>query len=249
MKRQNSFIKVSLLTLSVAVLALAFTSQANAKPKYASTTATLSNDRSYFSKGNQSDFWRLIPYYVHQQTDSACSIATATIVFNGMKSKLGLTSDDELLSQDLVLKLSGNKTWARSVGKLGHGVELAKLGEYMEQAGLKVTGSKVSVQTIYGSDLNLVQLEKLLIENEKNEDDFILANFLQSAFTDDADVGHISPVGAYDKSKKRVLVLDTDRKWYEPYWVSLETFLKGIQTKDKASGKSRGLVIIQPAKN
>ena len=30
---------------------------------------------------------------------------------------------------------------------------------------------------------------------------------------------HVSAIGAYDAAKKRVLLFDVDREWYEPYWV------------------------------
>ena len=29
---------------------------------------------------------------------------------------------------------------------------------------------------------------------------------------------HISVIGAYDKQRARVLIMDVDRAWYVPYW-------------------------------
>ena len=72
-------------------------------------------------------------------------------------------------------------------------------------------------------------------------------NFLQSEFTGDPEgsIGHIAPVAAYDENKKQVLILDPDRDYYEPYWVSDEQALKGMATLDKGAGKYRGYLVIK----
>ncbi len=38
--------------------------------------------------------------------------------------------------------------------------------------------------------------------------------------------------------------MDPDRKWYEPYWVSEQTFLSAMTTRDSESGHSRGYLFI-----
>jgi hypothetical protein len=49
-------------------------------------------------------------------------------------------------------------------------------------------------------------------------------------------------VAAYDEVQRRVLVLDPDREWYEPYWISDEVALAGMATLDADSGQPRGYV-------
>ena len=75
---------------------------------------------------------------------------------------------------------------------------------------------------------------------------FVVANFLQNELTGDPEgaVGHVAPVAAFDAKAGRVLVLDTDRDYYEPYWVSEAAFIRSMNTVDKASGKTRGLLWI-----
>jgi hypothetical protein len=89
------------------------------------------------------------------------------------------------------------------------------------------------------------RLEQALAQNEKSNDDFILINFNQAAYTGDAEVGHIAPIAAYDAAHHRVLVMDPDRQWYEPYWVSTQTLLAGMATKDSQSKQNRGWVYIK----
>lgn len=43
-----------------------------------------------------------------------------------------------------------------------------------------------------------------------------------------------------------LLILETDRKYYEPYWVSLDTFVNALSSLRDAEGKpAGGLVLIQ----
>jgi hypothetical protein len=89
-----------------------------------------------------------------------------------------------------------------------------------------------------------LRLRRLLIENERSACDFVIINFLQSVATGDpaGAVGHVAPVGAYDAAKNRILLFDPDRQWYEPYWISEETLLAAMATKDPVSGRARGWV-------
>jgi hypothetical protein len=90
-------------------------------------------------------------------------------------------------------------------------------------------------------------VHELLVQNEKSAKNFLIANFLPSEYTGDPEgtVGHLSPVAAYDAKQKRVLIFDSDRQYYEPYWVSEEVFLKGLNTKDKGADAFRGLLWIE----
>ena len=87
-------------------------------------------------------------------------------------------------------------------------------------------------------------LHEALLQNEKSANDFILVDFNESAFVGEVDVDHVAAVGAYDAEKRRALIFDTDRQWYEPYWVSEDELLNGMATADP-SGMSRGYIWIK----
>jgi hypothetical protein len=72
----------------------------------------------------------------------------------------------------------------------------------------------------------------------------LISNFNQKVFTDDSEVGHFAPVGAFDPEKSRVLILDPDREYYEPYWVSVNDFIDGMNTKDSSGDQYRGYLSI-----
>jgi hypothetical protein len=221
--------------------------KAETKPKYGPEATLLRKAPEYVRKSPAPDFWALIPYYTAQQSGAACSIASASMVVNAARTSQALTADDELATQNNVLKKIGDEEWTAAVAPKGGGRTLDQLGPLMEKA-LKAYGfANAKVEVIHADDTSAAtqaKIHKALVENEKSTKDFIIANFIQGAYTGDADVGHIAPVAAYDAKSKRVLILDPDRDWYEPYWVSEQTFVKGLATLDKGAGKNRGILWI-----
>jgi hypothetical protein len=222
---------------------------ASTKPKYGPQATLLSQSHDYIQKNKAPDYWALSPYYLPQQNGKSCSVASVAMIVNAARSGQPLTSEDALATHDGMLKKVNDTDWNKAVDmtSLGGGVALDNLKTKVEEA-LKAYGVKnFSVQVFHMENTPeaKAKLHELLVQNEKSSRDFILANFIQSAYTGDADEGHISPVGAYDGKTKRVLIMDVDREWYEPYWVSEETFAQGMATKDKEAGQTRGYLYIK----
>jgi hypothetical protein len=72
---------------------------------------------------------------------------------------------------------------------------------------------------------------------------FIIVNFSRKFLGQTGD-GHFSPVGGYHSEKDLVLILDTARFKYPPFWVPLTDLWESMQVPDKASGESRGFFIV-----
>jgi hypothetical protein len=226
------------------------------KPKYgpraAPRASSISKSNEYFrSKNPAPDFWALVGYYVPQYTGAACSAASVAMVLNAARVRFEKNADEKVILQpDLVEKIQAEH-WKERV-TTGHegrfGTSLDQLAKVAESAFKAYGFPKVSVHTVHvkdASEKSREEVAKALAENERSTKDFVIANFNQQAYTDDADAGHIAPVGAYDSKNKRVLVLDPDREYYEPYWVSLADFVAGMATGDKESGHNRGFLVIK----
>lgn len=246
------FIATSIVA-SLCILTASDTQAAESKPaavkmKYGSFAAALSNDHAYFKSNAAPDYWAIAPFYAAQRDDRSCSLASLTMIANAARKSQALNSEAELYTQDSLLEASKSKLWKANLSEIGKGVTLAELKTLAETV-LPLTGAKnVSIhlfQPDSNSGQNLEALRKILRENEKNDGDLIVVNFLQGALTEDAPVGHIAPVGAYDEKKKRVLVFDPDRRWYEPYWVPDTKLLDAMATLDPVSEKHRGLIWIR----
>jgi hypothetical protein len=230
------------------------------KPKYGPSArpvaTTLSASHGYFQSLQNAapDYWALAGYYVHQINGAACSAASITMVLNAARAGLPKTSETELLQQSGLLEKTLVENWRERLSPEGfgmlkaRGVTLAALRNIAEVA-FRANGFPNATVTIThvadSSAKTVAETRQALLKNEKSSENFIIANFDQKVFTDDAEVGHVAPVAAYDAQKKRVLIFDPDRQWYEPYWVSEQAFIDGMRTKDSESGKNRGYITIQ----
>lgn len=213
------------------------------KSKYGKEASTLSLDHAYFKEAEAPDFWSLMPFYEGQRSDSACSIASVTMVLNAVLSERRISAKDEVTSQAGLIREMKNDKWRAAVTQGGAGLSLDQLKEMLTQ-GLKISGVKdFDVSVVHADSANgelRASLHQDLVENESSNRNYMIANFSQGIFTGDVAVGHVAPIGAFDEKRSRVLILDPDRQWYEPYWVSEEVFLKGLLTRDSVSAKSRG---------
>jgi hypothetical protein len=210
----------------------------------------LSQSHDYFKSAAAPDFWALIPYYAAQMDESACSVASMAMITNGARVRKKLTADDELVTQQAIAEKVLNKAWHKGMIKkaMGFSTNLDELGEIAREAFEKYGIHVKSVEVVHADAIDektKAKLHEALVENEKSAHDFILINFNQKVYTGDAEVGHIAPIGAYDEKNHKILVMDPDRKWYEPYWVSEETLLMGLATKDSSTQRNRGYVWIK----
>lgn len=221
---------------------------ATVKTKYGRWATPLSVDHAYFNSHAAPDFWALSPFYAAQRDDRSCSLASLTMVANAIRKSQKLGSETELYTQDTLLEASRSKMWKTNLSNNGKGVTLAELKTLAETI-VALTGAKIESVLIFQPDVaspqTLEALRKILRENEKSDTDLIVLNFLQSTLTDDAAVGHIAPIGAYDEKTKRVLVFDPDRRWYEPYWAPDTKVLDAMTTLDPVSEHLRGLIWIR----
>lgn len=218
------------------------------KPKYGKNATPLALDSKYFQGAMKTDFWKLIPYYVPQHNPKSCGVASSIIVLNALLASERNTAAASNIDVEEIFKLA--PAYKKHTGTKGKGFTLDELGETLTTLLEKAPEGPytVSVERFDGKDKKseMKRLEKQLAKNEKNPRDFILANFLQSVLTGDPEgaVGHIAPIGAYDSKKKRVLILDPDRKYYQPYWVPYEKLFDAVNTTDPGPGLKRGLIVI-----
>ena len=215
----------------------------------------LSQSNEYFRspKNRAPDYWALAGFYVPQINGAACSAASVTMVLNAARAGLSKTSEDKVITQKDLLDKVTVEQWKQRLGEGGMNGEygiapIERLGKITEAAFKSYGFSNASVKVVHVENTS-AQTKKELIavlrENEKSAKDFVIANFNQKFFTDDAEAGHIAPIAAYDAEKERVLIFDPDRDYFEPYWISMDTFLAGMATLDKGAKAYRGYVVIR----
>ena len=225
-------------------------------PRYAAPKAPLHagpaasrlfESQEYVRNNPAPDYWALAPYSLPQQ-EGTCAASSLAMVLNALNAHRKATATDKLVTTKDLIEQVNDPAWAKSMqDKKCYGLD--QLAEVLKVALRKFGHEKTEVKIVHVSDATTATaaaLRQELTANEKSDRDFIIANFLQGQFTGDPDgTGHVSPVGAYDAQKHRVLVLDVDREYYEPYWVTEEIFLAGMNTSDDGAKKFRGYLLIR----
>jgi hypothetical protein len=232
-------------------------------PKYSPVNGALavplSADNAYFRNpaSPAADYWTLSSFYVPQYNDAACSAASVTMALNALLNARRSRGDGEenITQEKLLDKVTGLK-WKELLSPEGldgrHGLTLDQLAQASSEAlaaygaaGFTVSSTVVNGQSAQG----LEKFRRALSGNEKNPFDIMLIHFTQDTLTGapGGPFAHISPVGAYDEKTRRVLIMDVDRQWYEPYWAADTQVYRAMAVKTAAFGAG-GYVIIRGKK-
>jgi len=247
--RQIKFFVILTLCL---IMALGENLPANEIPKYGPVgtpfAVPLSHDHKYLQDSNNAalDYWNLAPFYISQSNELSCSVASVTMVLNGIiRAGCSLRAQDTNVTQAKLIERINAINWKERVTPGGYNGEVGLKLDQLETAVIEslrqyeVRNYEIDrVEVTNAEESALIKFRSALTANEGNGNDFILIHFLQDLVTDapGGPYPHISPIGAYDKTNKRVLVMDVDRDWYEPYWVSDERLLLAMSKKTRKYG-------------
>lgn len=72
----------------------------------------------------------------------------------------------------------------------------------------------------------------------------IVVSYSRKSVSQDGD-GHYSPLGAYNRCRSYVLVLDTARFKYPPHWLPVHVLWEAMRAVSESSGRSRGYAILR----
>jgi hypothetical protein len=237
----------ALLATSCAFFALSPSVQA--KPKYASDTVRAIDSNNYLKENTAPDFWNLIFHYV-PQGENMCQTASMAVVFNALRNSEALDSETMNITQKEIVKKINDAAWVKAM-KDHKCYSMDKFADVLRKGLAIYFKDKYSVRVVHVDSTDEKSVEKFMkdfVKNEESAKDLIIANFDQAIFTGEVEAaGHISPIAAYDAKMKKFLILDVDRDWYTPYWVTQANFFKGLATIDQGANQARGYVVIEPA--
>jgi hypothetical protein len=191
-----------------------------AKPKLGPDAVPITREAGYLRAAPAPDYWKLSAFYVPQFTSSACSVAAVAMAVNFAR---GLPEDSEepIVTQNALLEKVHDAEWTARGAEGGDGVTfdefLGVLEASLETYGIHGYGIQV-IRPRTADAASLAKVRAALTANEASDEDLILMYFNQGVLTGDWDGPHISPIGAYDQSTHRALIMDVDREWYVPYW-------------------------------
>lgn len=238
--------------LSISCLGASFTDASASnhdlkkQSRYVPGVVSIIQDHSYIRTHDAPIYWSISPYYLPQLTGSSCSLASATMVMNALRIPQIQYANQKLATTDSVVH-SANNAWENDVKQGGEGVTLDQFGLFLTQAmkAYHILPTKLDVIHATRAKDIATKFHQALLEGEKTGRTFIIVNFDQKFISGTESGGHFAPVGAYDINTKRVLIMDPDREFFEPYWVPEYRLLNSMGTEDSTAHKNRGFVIVR----
>lgn len=215
------------LSLALCLSLTALPASAQDAPKLGPNAVPITQDSTYLRNNPAPDYWAFSPFVKPQFTTSACSIASVTAALNGLTG-LPPHAEDQVLSQQALLALTGSPEWLALSSEGGDGVTFDQLVTFTTAA-LTATKSSKTATSFHPADASAAdEMRTLLTQNEASAEDALLVYFNQGVVTGDWDGPHISLIGAYDAATDRVLILEVDQDWYIPYWTPASVLLEAM---------------------
>lgn len=168
--------------------------------------------------------------FVSQSRRAFCGVASSVIALNS------LTNSPSLVTQSSIFNSESRKVIHPLKVTFG-GMTLAQLNGILR-------ANQLNSKLIYATNIDIEQFRELAQNNLNNPQDVILVNYRRPALNQPGG-GHISPIAAYHQKSDRFLILDVAAYKYLPTWVKTQELWKGINSMDKTSNRSRGLIVVQ----
>lgn len=208
----------------------------------------LSVDNAYVRQAPAPNFWALMPHQLQQFTDSSCSLASAVMVLNAMRGIEGQNRVSNLISEKRLIEKFSHTDWPAGIAPEGGGRKLLRLADHLAEAfafydlgGWQVMRHPVAVADAAAGETLRVHLAAM----ESTPGYFPIANFhLDLFYGDGSDIGHFSPLAAFDAATDRVLVLDVYKADYEPAWAPVDHLLRAM-ARPCADGQLRGYIVVK----
>jgi len=176
------------------------------------------------------DYEGLTRNFESQSRPAFCGVASSVVVLNALRG-----SEPRLTQSTFFSGAAGDVRSALET-TFG-GMSLAELGDLLHAHGAEVT-------TYYAADTDLNSFRSIARQNLKTDGDFLLVNY-QRAVLGQKEMGHISPVAAYNAATDRMLILDVAAYRYPSVWASTEALWNAMNTVDSSSGRTRGFVAVR----
>lgn len=189
--------------------------------------------------GAKEDFWNLSMQYVTQINQAYCGVASMVMVLNS----IGIPAPKSPQYEPHRVFTQENFFNNRATQQVLSPDVVARQGMTLAELGRLLSSYSVNAQVYHSADTTLDEFRRLVVENLKQSENFVLVNYLRSEI-EQKQGGHISPVAAYNEESDRFLILDVARYKYPPVWVEAEDLWQAMATRDSTSSKTRGFVLV-----
>jgi hypothetical protein len=195
--------------------------------------------RLLFESEAHGSFLPLAAHFLTQDTQTYCGVASIAMVLNAMKVPAPTTSTyapHRLFTQD--------NLFSARTDALASADRVARQGMSLWQVAQILRAYGVEAEARLASDTSLAAFRDLAAEALRSADRHVIVNYARAVLGQD-DIGHISPLGAYDADTDRFLVLDVARYKYPPVWVETASLFAAMAATVDGLERSRGFVLVR----
>ncbi len=176
------------------------------------------------------DFPILQKNFVSQSRRAFCGVASSVIVANSINNSQPPVTQATIFNQK-----------ARQVI---HPLRVTFGGMTLAQLSGILQANQLTSTKIYADKLDIKAFRSLAKKSLSNPNDFMVVNYRRTALNQTGG-GHISPVAAYHQKAIACLIMDVAAYRYPPVWVKLSQLWAGINSLNRVSDRSRGLILAQ----
>lgn len=164
-----------------------------------------------------------------QEKRSWCGVASAVVTLSAMR---GAPMGQAALFNDEATAV--RSWWQVTFG----GMSLDALAGLLRAHGVQATA--------HHADEGLAAFTAAVRRNLATPGDYMLVNWRRDVIGEAGQIGHISPISAYDPASERVLILDVAAHVYPKTWVKISALFAAMDTVDGDGGEKRGWVEVSP---
>lgn len=172
----------------------------------------------------RADYSRLSKTFHGQSLASYCGVASSVAVLQALGKNV---SQGDFFTDEVARVRS-------QFSVIFGGMSLQELGGL-----LSAHGMKTSVH--HANELSVDQFRVTVEKTLANFDDYLIVNYQRRSLGQN-EVGHMSPLAAYNHNSDSVLIMDTTSYNYPPTWVPVKMLFAAMMTTDSTTGKMRGYV-------
>ncbi|MDJ0718204.1 MAG: phytochelatin synthase family protein [Prochloraceae cyanobacterium] len=190
------------------------------------------------SKLNQ-DYLLLSCHHIAQKNPTFCGIGSIVMALNSFSNL-----DRELPQVGICLAFTQDNIFNKQVNQIKSSLKITLTGITLEELKQIVQVYQIQARVVFSSEIEIDEFRNLIVDYLGQSNSFVIVNFWRKTIGQKG-FAHVSPIAAYNYEEDRFLILDVARNKYPPFWVKTQELWKATATKDLASMKSRGLLLLR----
>lgn len=192
------------------------------------------------NSGTLDSYVRLSVNFVTEEDRAFCGVASIVMVLNALGMPAPVIprhAPFRMFDQQNIFDEQTERALPREV--------IAEQGMTVDQVGQLLALHAVEAEVRHAGDSSPDEFRALAGQYLNRVDHAVVVNYLRRAINQERG-GHISPLGAYEATTDRFLILDVARYKYPPVWVKTAELFAAMNTVDSRNdGKTRGFVLIK----